>query len=193
MYKCVTTQVDSSVTDLYTGSWSPSHVDFCRFKVSVLVPCSGDIKRFLSCFGFATYSYISRMCSPLVKGSKSNHIAVFALDLKSAYEGEHMIFGLLRAMPVNSFTWEILWLIGKSFNIIVVNICSFFSPRIYSCSPISSIPSFSWGNLCFLNYQYLLQDTRWSWLCRSLTKPASYFPRPWRLVLRLAHEPNQAS
>jgi hypothetical protein len=27
--------------------------------------------------------------------SKSNHIAVFAEDLKSAYEGEHMIFGLL--------------------------------------------------------------------------------------------------
>jgi hypothetical protein len=28
--------------------------------------------------------------------SKSNHIAAFALDLKSAYEGEHMIFGFLR-------------------------------------------------------------------------------------------------
>jgi hypothetical protein len=27
--------------------------------------------------------------------SKSNHIAAFALDLKSACEGEHMIFGLL--------------------------------------------------------------------------------------------------
>jgi hypothetical protein len=27
--------------------------------------------------------------------SKSNHIAAFALDLKSAYEEEHMIFGLL--------------------------------------------------------------------------------------------------
>jgi hypothetical protein len=27
--------------------------------------------------------------------SKSNHIAAFALDLKSTYEGEHMIFGLL--------------------------------------------------------------------------------------------------
>jgi hypothetical protein len=27
--------------------------------------------------------------------SKSNHIAAFALDLKSAYEGEHTIFGLL--------------------------------------------------------------------------------------------------
>jgi hypothetical protein len=26
---------------------------------------------------------------------KSNHMAVFALDLKSAHEGEHMIFGLL--------------------------------------------------------------------------------------------------
>jgi hypothetical protein len=26
---------------------------------------------------------------------KSNHIPVFALDVKSAYEGEHMIFGLL--------------------------------------------------------------------------------------------------
>jgi hypothetical protein len=26
---------------------------------------------------------------------KSNHIVAFALDLKSTYEGEHMIFGLL--------------------------------------------------------------------------------------------------
>jgi hypothetical protein len=26
---------------------------------------------------------------------KSNNIAVFALDLKSTYEGEHMIIGLL--------------------------------------------------------------------------------------------------
>jgi hypothetical protein len=26
---------------------------------------------------------------------KSNHIAVFALDLNSSYKGEHMIFGLL--------------------------------------------------------------------------------------------------
>jgi hypothetical protein len=27
--------------------------------------------------------------------SKSNPLVVFALDLRSAYEGEHMIFGLL--------------------------------------------------------------------------------------------------
>jgi hypothetical protein len=38
MYKCVTTQVDSSLTDLYTGSWSHSRVDCSHFKVSVLVP-----------------------------------------------------------------------------------------------------------------------------------------------------------
>jgi hypothetical protein len=35
------------------------------------------------------------MSSPLVKWPKSNNIAVFALDLKSTYEGEHMIFDLL--------------------------------------------------------------------------------------------------
>jgi hypothetical protein len=35
------------------------------------------------------------MCSPFVMWPKSNNIAVFALDLKSAYEGEHTIFGLL--------------------------------------------------------------------------------------------------
>jgi hypothetical protein len=28
-------------------------------------------------------------------GPRSNHIAVFSLDLKSAYEGEHMNIGLL--------------------------------------------------------------------------------------------------
>jgi hypothetical protein len=27
--------------------------------------------------------------------SQSNHSAAFAIDLKSTYEGEHMIFGLL--------------------------------------------------------------------------------------------------
>jgi hypothetical protein len=38
MYKCVTSQVDSPLTDLFTSSWSPSHIDLCHFKVSVLVP-----------------------------------------------------------------------------------------------------------------------------------------------------------
>jgi hypothetical protein len=35
MYKCITTQIDSSLTDFYTGSSSPSHVDLCCFKVSI--------------------------------------------------------------------------------------------------------------------------------------------------------------
>jgi hypothetical protein len=37
MYKCVTSQIDSSLTDLFTSSWSLSHIDLCHFKVSVLV------------------------------------------------------------------------------------------------------------------------------------------------------------
>jgi hypothetical protein len=56
VYTCVTTQVDSSLTDLYTGSWSPSQVNFCHFKVSVLVPLEWG-HQMLSCFGFSTYSY----------------------------------------------------------------------------------------------------------------------------------------
>jgi hypothetical protein len=94
MYKCVTSQVDSSLTDPYTGSWSPSHIDLCRFKVSVLVLLQWGHQT-LSCFGFLTYHHITLMCSPLVMWPKSNHIASFALDLKSTYEGEHMIFCLL--------------------------------------------------------------------------------------------------
>jgi hypothetical protein len=35
------------------------------------------------------------MCSPLSVWPKSNNITAFALDLKSEYEGEHTIFGLL--------------------------------------------------------------------------------------------------
>jgi hypothetical protein len=88
------TYVDSSLTDLYTGSWSPSHDNLCRFKVSVLAPLEWGHQTH-SCFVFSAYSYISRVCSPFVMWSKSNHIAAFALDLKFAYEGEHRIFGIL--------------------------------------------------------------------------------------------------
>jgi hypothetical protein len=35
---------------------------------------------------------------------KSNHIAAFALDLKSAYEGEQMIFGLLSLANLTQFS-----------------------------------------------------------------------------------------
>jgi hypothetical protein len=70
MYKCVTTQVV-----LYTGSWSPSHVDLCHFRVSVSVPLEWG-HQMCSCFGFSIYPHTSRMCSPLVMWPKSNSIAV---------------------------------------------------------------------------------------------------------------------
>jgi hypothetical protein len=38
--------------------------------------------------------YLPYVLSPFLV-IQSNHIAAFALDLKSAFEGEHMIFGLL--------------------------------------------------------------------------------------------------
>jgi hypothetical protein len=50
----------------------------------------------LSCFfGFLAYPNISLVCSRFIMWSKSNPLVVFALDLKSTYEGEHTIFGLL--------------------------------------------------------------------------------------------------
>jgi hypothetical protein len=91
MHKCITTWIDSSLPELFTTSWLPSHIDLCCFKVTVLTPLQWR-HRTLSSFGFPTYPHSSRMCSPL---SVSNNIAAFALDLKSTYEGEHMIFGLL--------------------------------------------------------------------------------------------------
>jgi hypothetical protein len=94
VYPCLMTHVDSSLTDLYTGSWSPSHDNLCCFRVSVLAPLQWG-HQMLSCFGFSTYFYITQMCSPLVMWSKSNLIATLALDLMSTYEGEHTIFVLL--------------------------------------------------------------------------------------------------
>jgi hypothetical protein len=60
----------------------------------VLVPLQWG-HQILSCFGFLTYPHTSHVCSPLVMWPKSNHITSFALDLKSTYEREHTIFGLL--------------------------------------------------------------------------------------------------
>jgi hypothetical protein len=94
MHKCVITQIDSSLPDLFASSWSPSQIDLCHFTVSVLVPLQRGHQT-LSCFGFPTYPHSSHMCSPLVMWPKSNNIAVFSLDLKSTYEGEHTTFGLL--------------------------------------------------------------------------------------------------
>jgi hypothetical protein len=78
MCKCVTTQVDSSLTDLCTSSWSPFHIDLCCFKVSVLAPLQWGHQT-VSYFGFPTYFHISHMCSPLVMlSTKSFKLFVYA-------------------------------------------------------------------------------------------------------------------
>jgi hypothetical protein len=90
-----TSVLQPKLTHLYlTISIVPDPLPILIFKVSVLVPVQWGHQT-LSCFGFPTYPHTSCMCSPLSMWPKSNHIAAFALDLKSAYEGEHTIFGLL--------------------------------------------------------------------------------------------------
>jgi hypothetical protein len=79
MYTCVMTHVDSSLTDLYTGYWSPSHDNLCHFKVSVLVSLEWGHQT-LSCFWFLTYPHTSRVCSCFIMWPKFNHIGSFALD-----------------------------------------------------------------------------------------------------------------
>jgi hypothetical protein len=38
MYECVITWIDSSLPDFFTTSQSPSRIDHCHFKVTVLAP-----------------------------------------------------------------------------------------------------------------------------------------------------------
>jgi hypothetical protein len=45
--------------------------------------------------GVVAYPHTSLVCPCLIMFSKSSPLVVFALDLKSTYEGEHTIFGLL--------------------------------------------------------------------------------------------------
>jgi hypothetical protein len=63
----VMTHVDSSLTDLYPGYWSPSHDNLCWFSVSVLAPLEWDIKRF-HVFGFLPISISPKCALPLSCG-----------------------------------------------------------------------------------------------------------------------------
>jgi hypothetical protein len=113
MHKCITTWIDSSLPDLFTSSWSSSHIDLCHFKISVLGLLQWRHQT-LSSFGFPTYPHTSWMCFHLSMWPKSNNIAVFALDQKCTYEGEYAIFGLLSlgylaqndVLQFHPFTWE---------------------------------------------------------------------------------------
>jgi hypothetical protein len=46
MRKHITTRIDSSLPELLTSSQSPSHVDLCHFKVTVLAPLQWGHKHF---------------------------------------------------------------------------------------------------------------------------------------------------
>jgi hypothetical protein len=99
-----------------TFSLLPGHLPILTsrcFKFSVLAALQWGHQT-LPSFGFPTYPHTSCMCSPLSVQPKSNNIAAFALDLKSTYDGEHMIFGLLSlanlaqndVLQFHPFTWE---------------------------------------------------------------------------------------
>jgi hypothetical protein len=45
--------------------------------------------------GFLSFPYSSHACSPLSVSLMSNNITAFVLGLQSAYEEEHVIFGIL--------------------------------------------------------------------------------------------------
>jgi hypothetical protein len=155
MYKCVTTQVDSSLTDLFTSSWSLSHIDLCHFKVSVLAPLQWGHQTLL-CFGFPTYPHTSRMCSPLIMWPKSNSIAVFALDLNSTHEGEHMILGLLSLANSRYLFWFHVY--AHFYNKLCEKVVSV---GIYTI--LLPLPPFSFS--FFLGDIVSLYSSGWSWTC----------------------------
>jgi hypothetical protein len=63
MYKCVITHVDSSLTDPYTGFWSPSSTVLCHFKVSVLVPLEWGHQTFFMFWVFYLSTYLPYVLS----------------------------------------------------------------------------------------------------------------------------------
>jgi hypothetical protein len=99
MHKCITTVMDSSLSDLFTTSQSPSHIELCRFKVTVLAPLQWGHQT-LSSSGFLLPIPNPPICAlPFACDPSPTIFTAFALDLKSAYEklyqGEHTIFGRL--------------------------------------------------------------------------------------------------
>jgi hypothetical protein len=87
-------QIGSSLPKLFTTSWSPSHIDLCHFKVTILIPLQWTHQT-LSSFGFPTFPYSCSTYSALSMPPMSNIITAFVLGLQYAYEGEHNIIGLL--------------------------------------------------------------------------------------------------
>jgi hypothetical protein len=67
MHKCITTLIDSSLSDLFTTSWSPSQIDLCHFKVTLLAPLQWGHQTLSQVLGFLPFP-IPLVCAlPLVR------------------------------------------------------------------------------------------------------------------------------
>jgi hypothetical protein len=94
MHMCVTTYISPLCQ---TSSLLPGHLPIvasANLKLLYLLLYSGHINH-IQVLGFLPFPYVSHACYPLSVRPMSNNITAFVLDLKSAYEGEHTIFGLL--------------------------------------------------------------------------------------------------
>jgi hypothetical protein len=87
VHMCITTWIASSLPDLFTTSRSPSHRTSINLRLPYSLLCSGHIKHF-QVLGFLPFP----IPTPLSMWTMSNNITAFALDLMSAYEGEHTLF-----------------------------------------------------------------------------------------------------
>jgi hypothetical protein len=80
-----------------TSSLLPGHlliVASVSLRLLYSLLYSGHIKHF-EVLGFLPFLLPSCMCSPFSVWLMSNNITAFVLGLKSAYEGEYKIFGLV--------------------------------------------------------------------------------------------------
>jgi hypothetical protein len=101
MQNCIRAQIDSSLPDCFTTSLTPSHINLCHFKVTILAPLQWGHQTFSS-FGFPTYPLSSCMCSPLSVWTMSNNITAFVLGLKCTYE-ENIWFLVVTLMHLKNF------------------------------------------------------------------------------------------
>jgi hypothetical protein len=63
MHVYITTHIGSSLPDLFTTSWSPSHSDLSQFKI--LLFFYSEHINYIQVLGFLPFPYSSRACSPL--------------------------------------------------------------------------------------------------------------------------------
>jgi hypothetical protein len=76
----IATHIGSFLQDLFPPSWSPSHSGLCQFKLLYSLLNKEHINH-IQVLGFLSFSYFSRVCSPLSVCPMSNNISAFCLCL----------------------------------------------------------------------------------------------------------------